>query len=95
MGLQDKFQKFQNRAARLITEADYDVRSSEVLNILGWGKLANRRALNKLIFIYKVLANHTAPNLKGLFSRRNVSQNSYDLRNSETDLSIKNQKLNF
>ena len=92
MGLQDKLQKFQNRAARVITGADYDVRSSEVLNTLGWEKLANRRALNKLVFIYKVLANHTAPNLKDLFSRRNVSQNN---RNSETDLSIKKPKTEF
>ena len=30
-----------------------------------------------------------------LFSRRNVSQNSYDLRNSETDLSIKKLKTKF
>ena len=66
-----------------------------MLNTLGWEKLANRRALNKLVFIYKVLANHTAPNLKGLFSRRNVSQNSYELRNSETDLSIKKPKTEF
>ena len=36
LGLQDKLQKFQNRAARVITGADYDVRSSEVLNKLGW-----------------------------------------------------------
>ena len=95
LGLQDKLQKFQNRAARVITGADYDVRSSEVLNSLGWEKLANRRALNKLVFIYKVLENHTAPNLKDLFSRRNVSQNSYELRNSETDLSIKKPKTEF
>ena len=95
LGLQDKLQKFQNRAAREITGADYDVRSSEVLNSLGWEKLANRRALNKLVFIYKVLENHTAPNLKDLFSRRNVSQNSYELRNSETDLSIKKPKTEF
>ena len=95
LGLQDKLQKFQNRAARVITGADYDVRSSEVLNSLGWEKLANRRALNKLVFLYKVLENHTAPNLKDLFSRRNVSQNSYELRNSETDLSIKKPKTEF
>ena len=96
MGLQDKLQKSQNRPARVITGADYDVRSSEVLNTLGWENcMANRRALNKLVFIYKLLANHTAPNLKDLFSRRNVSQNSYELRNSETDLSIKKPKTEF
>jgi len=87
--------KFQNRAARVITGADYDVRSVEVLSTLGWETLANRRALNKLVFTYKILGNHTAPNLKDLFCRRNVSQNSYDLRNSETDLTIKKPKTEF
>ena len=89
MGLQDKLQKFQNRAARVITGADYDVRTVEVLNTLGWETLANRRALNKLVFTYKILGNLTAPNLKDLFCRRNVSQNSYDLRHRETDLKVK------
>ena len=59
LGLQDKLQKFQNRAARVITGADYDVRSSEVLNSLGWEKLANGRALNKLVFIYKTTLHQT------------------------------------
>ncbi len=95
MGLPDKLQKFQNRAARVITGADYDVRSSEVLNKLGWETLAKRRELNKLVLMYKVLGNHTAPNLKDLFSRRNASQNIYDLRNSETDLSLKKPKTEF
>ncbi len=79
----------------MITGADYDVRSSEVLNKLGWETLARRRELNKLVFMYKVLGNHTAPNLKDLFSRRNASQNIYDLRNSETDLSLKKPKTEF
>ncbi len=95
MGLQDKLQKFQNRAARVITGADYDVRSSEVLNKLGWETLAKRRELNKLVWMYKVLGNHTTPNLKDLFFRRNASQNIYDLRNSETDLSLKKPKMEF
>ncbi len=95
LGLQDKLQKFQNRAARVITGADYDVRSSEVLNKLGWETLARRQELNKLVLMYKVLGNHTAPNLKDLFSRRNASQNIYDLRNSETDLSLKKPKTEF
>ena len=62
---------------------------------LGWETLARRRELNKLVLMYKVLGNHTAPNLKDLFSRRNTSQNIYDLRNSETDLSLKKPKTEF
>ena len=78
-------QKNQNRATRVITEADYDVRSSEVLNTLGWYTLTTRRALNKSVFIYRVLTNHTAPKLKELFPRRNETQNINDMRNSGID----------
>ena len=34
-GLRDKLQKFQNRAARIITGASYDVRSADVLDTSG------------------------------------------------------------
>ncbi len=58
-------------------------------------KTLRNEQLNKLVLMYKVLGNHTAPNLKDLFSRRNASQNIYDLRNSETDLSLKKPKTEF
>ena len=35
----DKLQKLQNRAARIITRADYSIRSSDVLNALEWSNL--------------------------------------------------------
>ena len=34
IGLKDKLQKFQNRAARVITGAIYDIRSSDILENL-------------------------------------------------------------
>ena len=39
MGLADKFQKLQNRAARILTFSNYDVRSSVLLDELGWERL--------------------------------------------------------
>ncbi|CAB4040531.1 Hypothetical predicted protein [Paramuricea clavata] len=36
-----KLQKLQNRAARIVTGADYSRRSSDILNELGWEKLVN------------------------------------------------------
>ena len=36
-------QKKQNRAARIITRADYSIRSSDVLNSLEWSNLEERR----------------------------------------------------
>ena len=68
--LQDKLQKFQNRAARIITGASYDVRSADVLDTLGWETLDARRLPNKSILMYKILNDHTAPNLKDLFRKK-------------------------
>ena len=34
--LSDKLQKLQNRAARIITFSNYEIRSSELLDELGW-----------------------------------------------------------
>ena len=61
IGLKDKLQKYQNRAARVITGATYDIRSSELLNNLNWKPLEERRNYLKSIFVYKVLNGHTAP----------------------------------
>jgi hypothetical protein len=39
IGLKDRLQKYQNRAARVITGAIYDIRSSELLDNLNWKPL--------------------------------------------------------
>ena len=38
--------------------------------------------------MYKILNNHTAPNLRASFRLNNENSNHYDLRNRETDLSL-------
>ncbi len=86
--LKDKLQKFQSRAARVITGASYDVRSTDILTTLSWETLDNRRKKSKAVFMYKVLNDHAAPGLKESFHVRNVTQNTYNLRNSEYDLTI-------
>ena len=63
MGLKDRLQKYQNRAARVITGATYDIRSSVLLEKLNWKSLEERRKYLKSVFIYKILSGHTAPNL--------------------------------
>ena len=42
--LKDKFQKFQNRATRIITDTNYDSRSADVLRSLAWDNLEIRRS---------------------------------------------------
>ena len=50
----DKLQKLQNRAARIITRADYSIRSSDVLNSLEWSNLEERRKRHLLVKMFKV-----------------------------------------
>ncbi len=88
IGLRDRLQKFQNRAARVISGATYDVRSVDLIESLGWKNLELRRNYLKSVFMYKILNNHTAPNLRTSFRLNNECENTYDLRNRETDLSL-------
>ena len=93
--LQDKLQKFQCRAARVISGLSYDVRSADVLDALGWQTLDVKRLENKLILMYKILNNHTAPNLSELFCKRNTIQNNYNLLSSDTYLFLPKPNSEF
>ena len=53
----DKLQKLQNRAARIITRADYSIRSSDVLNSLEWSNLEERRKRHLLVTMFKIFNN--------------------------------------
>ena len=60
----DKFQKFQNRAARIIAGANNEINSTDVLESLGWVTLERRRQKMKSLLLYKIWINYTAANLK-------------------------------
>ena len=62
--LLDKLQKFQNRAARIIAGLSYEINSADVLESLGWETLESRRQRMKSVFLYKIINDYTAPNLK-------------------------------
>ena len=65
-----------------------------LLYILVWKHLELRRTL-KSVFMYKILNNHTAPNLRTSFRLNNEGDNTYDLRNREIDLSLPKPNTNF
>ena len=44
----------QNRAARIITWADYSIRSSDVLNSLEWSNVEERRKRHLLVTMFKI-----------------------------------------
>ena len=79
----------------MITGASYDIRSTDVLDALGWQTLDVKRLENKLIMMYKILNNHTAPNLNECFCKRNTIQSNYDLRSSDTDLCLSKPNSDF
>ena len=86
--LKEKLQKLQNGAARIITVANYDVRSTDLLHTLSWKNLSDRHKMNEGIFTFKILNNHSAPNLRDKFNIRNINLGSYNLRNANINLSI-------
>ena len=93
--LKEKLQKFQNRAARVLTGADYDTSSSELLEQLRWKNLETKHKSNKALLVYNILNNGTAPCLRKSFSERSVNENGYNLRNYDTDLSIPRPNKEF
>ena len=93
--LKDKLQRFQSRAARVLTGANYDIRSVDIIQALSWDTLDARRLRAKSTLMYKILNDDTAPNLRNSFVRRNVDQTDYHLRNSATDLTLPKPKREF
>jgi hypothetical protein len=67
-----KLQKLQNRAARIITGANYSRRSSDILNELGWEKLSERRQKCKAVMMHKILNNKAPLCFLGLFRPETV-----------------------
>ena len=91
VGLSNRLQKLQNRAARVIMNFSSDIPGPEALDALGWENLVTRRAKTKAKTMYKVL-NKLAPSpLEKLFEhKRNITQ--YNLRGSSTSLQLPQPK---
>ena len=53
--LSDKFQKLQNRAARVITKLPFDANSNHFLTTLNWERLSFRRKKRKALMMYKTM----------------------------------------
>jgi hypothetical protein len=73
----------------------FDTWSVDVLNMLGWESLDQRRNYTKSIYMYKIINDHAAPNLKQLFRRCSEGDSLCDLRNRETDLVLPKPKKEF
>ena len=83
----ERLQKLQNRAARLITFSDLNVRSSILLGDLGWDCLEQRCSKQLAINLFKALHNLSPIRLTSIF-KTTSSVHSHNLRNSKYNLFV-------
>ena len=50
-----KFQRLQNRAARIMMGLPYTVRSAQILELLGWSSLTKMRMQQKAVMLYRII----------------------------------------
>ena len=93
--LKEKLQKLQNWAARIMTGANYDVRSTDLLHAMSWKNLNDRHKMNKSVLMFKIVNNHSAPNLKDKFITRDTNLSNYNLRNADINFQFLNLVLNI
>ena len=78
--LSDKLQRFQNRAARVLTQSSYEADANQLIIKLGWDNLETRRQKLKAEMVYKSLNGLTPSYLSSKFIQRNDMITSYNLR---------------
>ena len=76
-GLADKLQKMQNRAARILTFSNYEVRSRVFLDGLGWERLEYVRLKQLAVTIYEIRNNLSPSYLTRIFT--NISNVHYTI----------------
>ena len=93
--LKEKRQRFRNRAGRIISGANYEINSADILESLGWQTLEERRKRNKSILMHRILNIRAAPILKEQFTRSSDLPENYNLRCRRTDLILPNPKTDY
>ena len=81
-GLADKLQKIQNRAARILTFSNYEVRASVLLDELGSERLEYVRPKKLALTMYKIHNDLYPSYLRRIFTNTS-NVHSHNLRNSE------------
>ena len=89
--LQDKLQKLQNRAARVVTGDNYEVRSKEVLIKLNWQPLNQRRDKQLVTLVHGVITGKLS-NIKN--SLELMSNTRYPMRSNNTMIKLAKPRTN-
>ena len=90
--LQSKLQKLQNRAARIITEDNWEIRSKDVLKKLNWLPLNQLRLTDTLLFMHKILKDEVPISISDQFQLS--VNNQYNLRSNCTMLKLAKPRTN-
>ena len=90
--LADKLQKVQNRAARVITNSNYETKSASIFSMLNWDNLFNNRKKHKAILMYKTINKLMLDYLQELFYLR---VNNYNLRDSDHKLELPKPRTDY
>ena len=90
--LQSKLQKLQNRAARIITGDNWEIRSKDVLNKLNWLPLNQRRLTDTLLFMRKIFKDEVPISISNQFQLSVNEQ--YNLRSNCTMLKLAKRRTN-
>ena len=76
-------------------EVNYDVRSTDLLHAMSWKNLNDRHKMNKSVLMFKILNNHSAPNLKDKLITRDTNLCNYNLRNADINLSVPEPRTEY
>ena len=93
--LRDKLQRLQNRAARVLTNSNYDADASILLNDLRWQNLETQRLFQIAVMVYKSLNGLAHDYMSSKFILRSDFLNSYNLRDSENKLAVPLPRTNY
>ena len=88
----NRLQKFQNRAARIVTSSKFDAPSRPLIERLGWNTIDKLIAEESNTIVYKSF-NDLAPQYLGCLFTRNSAGEARTLRNTSTDLRIPKRHL--
>ena len=81
IGLANKIQKLQNRAARIFTFSNYEIRPSVLFHELGWERLEIYRWKQLAVCMYKVHNNLSPSYLRRIFTNT-ANVHAYNLEQS-------------
>ena len=90
--LQNKIQKLHNRAARVLTNSNYDAGAGHLFELLRWKNLASQQHIQRVTMVYKSL-HGLAPDY--LCSKFEWRETAYNLRDSENKLNVPLPRTNY